>query len=110
MEKKKNEKSENKMDASQLKGDDYPFELEEEDYVEMVWLYFKIFDYSIQNITCRLILRLVSGILLEVYLTVQNLLVMETGRLRADAMIFENPVITRYFKYLFDFIWIVWFK
>ena len=40
MEKKKNEKKENKMDASQLKGEDYPFELEEEDYVEMVWFSF----------------------------------------------------------------------
>lgn len=36
MDKKSKEKKPSKMDASQLKDDDYPFDLEEEDYVVMV--------------------------------------------------------------------------
>ena len=36
MEKKEREKTPNQLDPAQLKGEDYPFEMEEEDYVEMV--------------------------------------------------------------------------
>lgn len=39
MDKKEKEKKPSKLDASQMKDDDYPFDLEEEDYVVMVYLY-----------------------------------------------------------------------
>ena len=44
MDKKKKEKKPDTMDASQKKDEDYPFELEEEDYVIMVWT---IIDYDV---------------------------------------------------------------
>ena len=40
MEKKKKEKKPDTMDASQKKDEDYPFDLEEEDYVIMVCTYY----------------------------------------------------------------------
>lgn len=39
MDKKEKEKKPSKLNASQMKDDDYPFDLEEEDYVVMVQLY-----------------------------------------------------------------------
>ena len=38
MDKKNKEKPQSKIDASQMKDEDYPFDLEEEDYVVMVFL------------------------------------------------------------------------
>ena len=64
-----------------LKGDDYPFELEEEDYVEMV----------VVGLNCerRLILKRESGIPHEEFLTMPNLLATEIGRLRDVVMTFK---------------------
>ena len=73
MDKKEKEKK-GKQKMPNLKGDDYPFELEEEDYVIMVYLqcYFSL----------RLTQKRESGILQEESLTMPSPLAMETGKSR----------------------------
>ena len=81
MDKKEQEKKAKPVPKN-LKGDDYPFELEEEDYVEMV----------VVSLNCkrRLILKRESGIPHEEFLTMPNPLATEIGKLRDVVMTFKS--------------------
>lgn len=71
MDKKEQEKK-GKPLPKKYKGDDYPFELEEEDYVEMVSVHL--------SVNCRLTLKRENGIPQEEFLTMLNQLATEIGK------------------------------
>lgn len=71
MEKKEQEKK-GKPAPKNLKGDDYPFELEEEDYVEMVGVRLQF--------NCRSTPKRESGTLHGEFFTMRNPLATEIGK------------------------------